>query len=312
MGCSRWPGAVLSLRLSLIALAARHRERSFPAHTHGQPAQPTTLAHYLLAVIEELERDFARLLEAYARVNRCPLGACAITGTGFAIGRDRTSALLGFAAPTGNTYGSIASVDYLLESGRGHLGDARRPRALRAGPAALVHARDGLPAAADGFVQVSSIMPQKRNPVALEHARALASKGVAEASGHRAGVHNTPFGDIVDTEDDLQPLVASAFRDAARAVTLARGGRGQCGIRHRSDAEHERPKDGSRSRSWPTRSRASMDCRFRWRTELRPRSSWRSIAHLTPIGLTCSPTSPAPRGTTFVSAPPISIGRSTR
>ena len=63
-------------------------------------------------------------------------------------------------------------------------------------------------------------MPQKRNPVALEHARAIASKALGEASAVTLSVHNTPFGDIVDTEDDLQPLVAAMFRDAIRAVTL--------------------------------------------------------------------------------------------
>jgi argininosuccinate lyase len=63
-------------------------------------------------------------------------------------------------------------------------------------------------------------MPQKRNPVALEHARALASKAAGQAAAIGSIVHNTPFGDIVDTEDDLQPLVASAFRDAVRAATL--------------------------------------------------------------------------------------------
>jgi argininosuccinate lyase len=63
-------------------------------------------------------------------------------------------------------------------------------------------------------------MPQKRNPVALEHARALLSKALGQTGALPLAVHNTPFGDIVDTEDDLQPLVASAFGDAARAVAL--------------------------------------------------------------------------------------------
>jgi argininosuccinate lyase len=72
----------------------------------------------------------------------------------------------------------------------------------------------------DGFVQGSSIMPQKRNPVALEHARAIGSKAVGQAQAIITTVHNTPFGDIVDTEDDLQPLVASMFRDATRMVIL--------------------------------------------------------------------------------------------
>ncbi len=69
-------------------------------------------------------------------------------------------------------------------------------------------------------MQCSSIMPQKRNPVALEHARALGSKALGQAQAVSIAVHNTPFGDIVDTEDDLQPLVATAFRDAIRAIRL--------------------------------------------------------------------------------------------
>ena len=72
----------------------------------------------------------------------------------------------------------------------------------------------------EGFVQASSIMPQKRNPVAIEHARAIASKAIGQAGAIMLTVHNTPFGDVVDTEDDLQPLVASMFRDGRRAVTL--------------------------------------------------------------------------------------------
>jgi argininosuccinate lyase len=72
----------------------------------------------------------------------------------------------------------------------------------------------------DGYVQCSSIMPQKRNPVALEHARAIGSKALGQAQAIITAVHNTPFGDIVDTEDDLQPLVFSMFRDATRAVKL--------------------------------------------------------------------------------------------
>src|SRR5687767_3132033 len=108
--------ATLELRGALLELAARHRETLFAAHTHTQPAQPTTIAHYLLGVIEQLERDARRLQAAYASTNQSPLGACAITGTGFPIDRQLTSDLLAFDRPTGNTYGSIATVDYLLES----------------------------------------------------------------------------------------------------------------------------------------------------------------------------------------------------
>ncbi len=212
--------ATVLLRQSLVGVADRHRHTVFPAHTHTQPAQPSTVAHYLLGAIEQLERDTVRLKAAYASVNVNPLGACAITGTGFPINRDRTSALLGFDGTTGNTYGSIATVDYLLEA-------AGSAAVALVGVGRLVQdlllwctMEVGYLRLTDGFVQVSSIMPQKRNPVALEHARALASKAFAQAGAIPVAVHNTPFGDIVDTEDDLQPLVATMFKDAIRAVSL--------------------------------------------------------------------------------------------
>ena len=154
--------ATLELRRCLLDLAERHRETVFAVHTHTQRAQPTTVAHYLLAVIEQLERDTARLKAAYDRTNRNPLGSCAITGTGFDIDRELTSDLLGFCGPTGNTYGSIATVDYLLES-------TSASAVLLAGLGRFVqdlllwstsefdYVRLG-----DGFVQSSSIMASVR------------------------------------------------------------------------------------------------------------------------------------------------------
>jgi len=212
--------ATFELRRSLLDLVDRHRETVLAVHTHTQRAQPTTVAHYLLAAVEQLERDAVRLQGAYDRTNRNPLGSCAITGTGFPIDRQLTSELLGFCAPTGNTYGSIATVDYLLES-------VSAAAVLLVGLGRFVQdlllwctAEFGYVRFGEGFVQCSSIMPQKRNPVAMEHARAIGSKALGQAQAIVLAVHNTPFGDIVDTEDDLQPLVFAMFRDATRAVKL--------------------------------------------------------------------------------------------
>ncbi|HXF43642.1 MAG TPA: lyase family protein, partial [Pyrinomonadaceae bacterium] len=72
----------------------------------------------------------------------------------------------------------------------------------------------------DGFVQGSSIMPQKRNPVALEHVRAIASRALGESLGVFTAVHNTPFGDINDVEDDLQPLILISLKNAVRSANL--------------------------------------------------------------------------------------------
>ena len=210
----------LTLRTALLGLAAQHTGTLYAAHTHTQPAQVSTIAHYLLSIVEQLERDAKRLESAYRSTNVNPLGACAITGTGFPIDRHRTSELLGFDGPTGNTYGSIATVDYLLEG-------VSATAITVVGLGRVVQdlllwgtMEFGYLLLAEGFVQSSSIMPQKRNPVALEHARGLGSQAVGQAQAVVTAVHNTPFGDIVDTEDDLQPLVASVFRDATRMVTI--------------------------------------------------------------------------------------------
>ena len=215
--------ATAALRGVLMKLAGDHHDSLMPAYTHTQPAQPTTLAHYLLAMIENLSRDITRLESAYDNLNRCPLGAGAITTTGFPIDRQRVAELLGFDGPTRNSYGSIASVDYFTEL-------------LGAVSALLVNigkfAQEFLLMAMmefdvirlpDGYVQASSIMPQKRNPVALEHVRALASKALGQTQGVITAVHNTPFGDINDVEDDLQPLIYSGLRDALRSVSLLAG-----------------------------------------------------------------------------------------
>ncbi|MBX9600655.1 MAG: argininosuccinate lyase [Bryobacteraceae bacterium] len=205
---------------ALLLMADEHRGTVMPAHTHTQPAQPTTLAHYLCAAIECFERDLGRIENAFATVNRNPLGSCAITTTGFPINRHRTADLLGFEGLQLNSYGSIAAVDYIAESASVvavslvNLGKLVQDFLL------WCTAEFGYFRLAGGFVQISSIMPQKRNPVALEHTRILASRGLGEAQALLTALHNTPFGDIVDSEDDLQPLIFLMFEDAARAWTL--------------------------------------------------------------------------------------------
>ncbi len=212
--------AALEFRGVLLAICQREGESVFPVHTHTQPAQPSTVTHYFLGLVEHLERDHRRLREAYSAMNLCPLGSCAVCGTGFPIDRHLTSRLLGFDGPTGNTHASIAGVDYLLEAMAAlmvlltTLGKLLHDLLLWSMPE-FQFLRLG-----DGFVQPSSIMPQKRNPVALEHSRALASKALGEAAAVFQILHNTPFGDIVDVEDDVQPLVYNTFRDTLRPLRL--------------------------------------------------------------------------------------------
>jgi len=214
---------LLDVRTWLVKLAWEHRASLMPAYTHNQPAQPTTLGHYLMAIIECFERDFERLNGALPRVNRSPMGACAITTTGFGIDRHYVAEMLGFDGLQVNSYGAIATVDYVAESCSMlatcmlNLGRLAQDLLL------WCSVEFGYLRLSDGYVQISSIMPQKRNPVPLEHVRILASKALTQSQALLGCLHNTPFADINDSEDDLQPMVYAAFDDAERSLRLLAG-----------------------------------------------------------------------------------------
>lgn len=215
--------ALGAARKVLLRTAQDHKATVMPGYTHTQPAQPTTLAHYLLGVVELLGRDQRRLQAAFATVNRNPLGACAITTTGFPIDRYFTTEVLGFEGLQLNSYGAIAATDYVTETASAiavcmvNLGKVTQDFLL------WCTAEFGFLRLPDSWVQISSIMPQKRNPVAFEHARILASKALGQAQAILIASHNTPFGDIVDSEDDLQPLLFGTTAEALRALRLWSG-----------------------------------------------------------------------------------------
>lgn len=212
--------SVQKLKRSLLSVAKRHVNTVMPAYTHTQQAQPTTLAHYLLAVYDQLTRDEMRLRAAYATVNRSPMGAAAITTTGFDIDRKMMAELLGFDGIIENSYDAIAGGDYLTETAL-----AVKLACINTGR--FVHdlllwatQEYDFVRIADPYVQVSSIMPQKRNPVGVEHVRSLLSAVAAASETVVHMQHNTPFGDIVDTEDDAQPLLWKAMQRGSLVYTL--------------------------------------------------------------------------------------------
>ena len=199
--------ALLAVQKSLHIFANEHIETIMIGYTHTQQAQPTTLAHYIKGLIDKLDRDFIRLQAAYKTVNRSSMGAAALTTSGFSISRERMKELLSFDDIIENAWDSVAGADYLME-----VSTAVQMASLNLGRSVqdlLTWATQEFNAfkIADPYVQVSSIMPQKRNPVSLEHARALLSAVVGDTNTVLTMIHNTPFGDINDTEDDLQPYL---------------------------------------------------------------------------------------------------------
>ncbi|MEK9196687.1 argininosuccinate lyase [Ureibacillus sp. 179-F W5.1 NHS] len=198
---------LLALRSSLIVFAEEHIDTIMLGYTHTQQAQPTTFAHYLKAVIDQLTRDFKRMQAAFQTINQSSMGAAALTTTGFKINRERMKELLGFDGIIENAWDAVAGADYIAEAA-----SVVQLAALNLGRTSqdfLQWATQEFNAfsLASPYVQVSSIMPQKRNPVSIEHTRSLLSSVVGDASTVLQMIHNTPFGDIVDTEDDMQPYL---------------------------------------------------------------------------------------------------------
>jgi argininosuccinate lyase len=199
-------GALIHARESLLKRAEQHIDTIIPAYTHGVQAQPTTFAHYLLAFESALARASERLQETYVRVNQCPLGAAALATSSFALDRNRLAELLGFEGLVENAYDAnhLAPIDSALE-----VAAAYSSAAIQTGMFAQdIHAQyaepvpwfmlppRGLPSgrAAGELTGTSSIMPQKRNPAALEQLRAQSSILLSEMQTMTYLAHNNRTG----------------------------------------------------------------------------------------------------------------------
>ncbi|WP_436669419.1 argininosuccinate lyase [Bacillus cereus] len=210
----------LLLQESVLQLADDHKETIMPAYTHTQPAQPTTFGHYTLAIYDTMQRDLERMKKTYQLLNQSPMGAAALSTTSFPIKRERVAHLLGFTTVIENSYDAVAGADYLLEvSSLLMVMMTNTSRWIHDFLLLATKEYDGI-TVAKPYVQISSIMPQKRNPVSIEHARAITSSALGEAFTVFQMIHNTPFGDIVDTEDDLQPYLYKGIEKAIRVFCM--------------------------------------------------------------------------------------------
>jgi argininosuccinate lyase len=152
-----------------------------------------------------------------------PMGAAAITTSGFSLNRNRVAHLLGFPKIVENSYGAIANVDYITGSysaiklGCLHLGRFVQDLVTWTG---FEVSQIKVP---DGFVQISSIMPQKRNPVPLEHLRLKFSLAGGGADQIVNTMHNTPFADMNDSERETQATGFAVFDRLNKALPLLAG-----------------------------------------------------------------------------------------
>ncbi len=197
-------------------LASRHVDTVMPGFTHAVQAQPTTLAHFLLAFDSALGRDAERLRQTYTRLNRSPLGAAAITTSGFALDRERLAYLLAFEGLVDNSYDAIV---VSTADSKAEIAAALSLSAIGVGRLAqdlLFQYDDPAPAivVSESVAGRSSIMPQKRNPSIVEMLRVLASEVVGDAHKATIYVHNTPLHEVRDSRKYLFNVVHDLTLDA--------------------------------------------------------------------------------------------------
>ncbi len=189
--------ALSTARDRVLAIAEKYPDTPIPAYTHGVQAQPTTVGHYMHALAAALARDATRLQAAYGRVNQSPLGAAVIANSGYPMDRARLAVLLGFDGVVENAYDAnhLSPVDSGLDIASAlaisavHIGQfAQDMTAQYADPSPWFLLTDGK------LTGGSSIMPQKRNPVALTNLRFSASSIVGAMNTSFLIAHNTNTG----------------------------------------------------------------------------------------------------------------------
>ena len=185
-----------------------------------QPAQPTTLGHYFNAISSALERDELRLRQAYEVVNRCPLGACAFNTTGFPIDRPLLADLTGFDGLVENSIDAVASRDYVSQVLAGLANLALNLSRLAQDLYTWSTDEFGWIEVGDDVAATSSIMPQKKNPITLEHIRSKSAHLIGALVANLAALKGTPYGHLRDVSTESTGPLRDGFREGEAMVNL--------------------------------------------------------------------------------------------
>ena len=170
-----WSVAI-DLRQATLELAGQHTDTVMPGYTHLKPAQPITFGYYLSAVANALERDTGRIEQAYKSTNLGTMGAAALAGTSFPVDRQFIATLLGFDGLVENCLDCVASRDYVLELMSALAIIATTVSRVATDLYVWQSDEFAMVELADAISGTSSIMPQKKNPHPLEHAKGRSSQ----------------------------------------------------------------------------------------------------------------------------------------
>ncbi len=210
--------SLLELRRVLLNIAENHIDTIMPGFTHLQYAQPTVLAHWVLAYHDMIERDFERVMDAFGRVNRSPLGSAAFAGTSFELDRAYTAELLGFDDVVENSCDAVASRDFLIESV--FVSASTMLSLSRIAEEIILWCSEfGFIELPDEYASSSSIMPQKKNPDIAELIRAKAGKVLGNLAGVMSIYKAMPFTYNRDFQE-MNPIMFESLEVADVATIL--------------------------------------------------------------------------------------------
>ncbi|KOO02607.1 argininosuccinate lyase [Vibrio nereis] len=194
------------LQSQMVSVAKVHQETVLPGYTHLQRAQPVTFAHWCLAYVEMFERDYSRLNDAIERLDTCPLGSGALAGTAYSIDREALAHNLGFRRATRNSLDSVSDRDHVMELmsvasiSMLHLSRLAEDMIFyNSGESNFIEL-------ADTVTSGSSLMPQKKNPDALELIRGKTGRVYGALSSMMMTVKALPLAYNKDMQEDKEGL----------------------------------------------------------------------------------------------------------
>lgn len=214
--------SLLELCEVLLKRCREHVETVMPGYTHLQHAQPTTLAHHLLAYCDAFLRGCERLAEVFTRVNRSPMGAAALSTTSLNIDRGLVAELLGFEGIVENSIDAVSSRDFAVEA-VAHLSLVMTDLSRLAEEVVLWSSCEfGMVEVSDEYASTSSIMPQKKNAVVAEVVRARASMVYGDLIATLTILKSLPYSYNLDLQE-LTPRLWDACTHTLESIKVMKG-----------------------------------------------------------------------------------------
>ena len=204
--CTKLDVAARTLQQVMLDHATALQEALMPAYTHMQRAQPVSGAHWMLSHFWPLERDRARIASASRAAAVLPLGSGAIAGCAFPISRVLLQGSLGFSSISSNSIDAVGDRDFVVELLFAVAVMATHLSRLAEDLIIYGSSEFGFVQFGDAFTTGSSMMPQKRNPDALELARGSGARAIGDLTTLLATLKGLPSGYNKDLQDDKRVL----------------------------------------------------------------------------------------------------------